>query len=70
LLYKASSFFNSDLVNHEEEMEVVETENQEEPVVKPDKLSKRISLVEYDITNLRGCVARHRIKDSLVTAYI
>ena len=70
LLYNADSFFTAEIINLEEEIERSNTQKEDETAGKPEHLSKRISVVELDIANLKNDLIRRRIDDSLVTARI
>ena len=70
LLYNADALFTAEVINLEEEMEVENSGHQKEPIVKPEQIAKRISVVESEIANMRDGIARRRIDDSLVTARI
>ena len=69
LLYNADSFFTAEVINLEEDMEGVETSSQGESG-KPNQLTKRISVVELEIANLKDDIKRRKIDDSLVTSRI
>ena len=69
LLYHSDSFFTAEVINLEEDMEGVETSSQGESG-KPNQLTKRISVVELEIANLKDDIKRRKIDDSLVTSRI
>jgi hypothetical protein len=70
LQVSADSFFTTEIINLEEEIERSNTQTGDETAGKPEQLSKGISVVELEIANLKDDIIRRRIDDSLVTARI
>ena len=70
LLYNADAFFTAEVINLEEDMETGQKKTQAEETTTPNQITKRISVVESEIANLKEGIKRRRIDDSLVTSRI
>ena len=70
LLYNADAFFNTDVINLEEEMEVDGARTEKIIVSEKNQVTKRISLVELELANLKEDIIRRREDDCLVSARI
>jgi hypothetical protein len=68
LLYNADTFFNKEIIHLDEDMEVSGTERNGGTESDQDKNTKRITLVEREIENLKEDIIRRREEDCLVTA--
>jgi hypothetical protein len=68
LLYNADTFFNTEIIQLDEDMEVNGTERNGGTESDKDKNTNRITLVEREIANLKENIIRRREEDCLVTA--
>jgi hypothetical protein len=70
ILYNADAFFNTEVVELNEEMEVSTTEEERDDSNSKTKIGRRITLVEREVANLKEEIIRRREDDCLVTARI
>ncbi len=72
ILYNADAFFNTEVVDLDEDMEASSTEVKEgrDDLNLKEKNGKRITLVEREVANLKEDIIRQREDDCLVTARI
>ena len=68
MLFNADAFFNTEVVDLEEDMETNTTEKDTKD--SKEKIGKRITLVEREVANLKEDILRRREEDCLVTARI